>query len=203
VTAFKPPVEGSWSPWGRIDNVVELCDGAWSVSTPGHGGLRLKPSLNRWIHPILRAYGGWYEEDVEWCIPVVSLRPLSEADPAMYDAALRLAKDQFSFEMLLAFGDRLERRADLALGQLVEWVAKVNADHLPSDDLTRVYSCFDDKGNERFINTSREPAYSSTMLGLVVSRPRWLHRVYEPCYDIVHSAGRATVARSYLQLVTA
>ena len=36
----------TYTPWGWTKNVVELAEGVWRVSTPGHGGLKL--SRERW-----------------------------------------------------------------------------------------------------------------------------------------------------------
>ena len=36
----------TYTPWGWTKDVVELAEGVWRVSTPGHGGLKL--SRERW-----------------------------------------------------------------------------------------------------------------------------------------------------------
>lgn len=65
ITDEKCPKE---SPWGHIDHVTKLCNGAWFVSTPGHGGIKLSARLNAKVPDYARAAGGWYEEDCEWAI---------------------------------------------------------------------------------------------------------------------------------------
>lgn len=60
--------EGSRTPWGSADHVTNIADGITSVSTPGHGGVKLSAERNRAVHPDLRVKGGWYEEDCEQAI---------------------------------------------------------------------------------------------------------------------------------------
>jgi len=60
--------EGSSSPWGKIQHVTQLAPGAWSVSTAGHGGIKLDATRNRRVPKGARQPGGWYEEDCQWAI---------------------------------------------------------------------------------------------------------------------------------------
>jgi len=60
--------EGSSSPWGKIQHVSQLASGAWSVSTAGHGGIKLDAARNRKVPKDARQPGGWYEEDCQWAI---------------------------------------------------------------------------------------------------------------------------------------
>lgn len=55
--------EGSRTPWGSADWVTEMGPGVVSVSTPGHGGVKLSKERNAVIPPALRRT--WYEEDCE------------------------------------------------------------------------------------------------------------------------------------------
>ena len=69
-TAEKPVVfEGQSTPWGRADFARVLAPGIGSVSTPGHGGIKVCGKLNKLIPDYMRCEGGWYEEDCDWCIP--------------------------------------------------------------------------------------------------------------------------------------
>lgn len=77
-TAMKPCPK--ISPWGRVQHQTELIpDSAWSVSTAGHGGIYLTPKLNVLVpdwaktSPFGNPLQGWYEEDVDWCIPLCFL----------------------------------------------------------------------------------------------------------------------------------
>lgn len=54
------------SPWGAIQDKRELAPGIWSVSTAGHGGIKLSRERNAGIPDYMRNAGGWYEEDCEW-----------------------------------------------------------------------------------------------------------------------------------------
>lgn len=54
------------SPWGAIQDKRELAPGIWSVSTAGHGGIKLSRERNAAMPVYMRNEGGWYEEDCEW-----------------------------------------------------------------------------------------------------------------------------------------
>lgn len=60
--------EGSHTPWGVADYVVQVADGITSANTPGHGGIKLSAERQRAVHPALRVKGGWYEEDCDEAI---------------------------------------------------------------------------------------------------------------------------------------
>lgn len=64
---------GESSPWGQIDHVQPVVEGAVVVDTPGHGGLFLSPDFPRaersrlpapWCNTL------WFEEDCEMYVPV-------------------------------------------------------------------------------------------------------------------------------------
>ena len=59
------------SPWGAVQFCDKLADGILSVSTAGHGGIKLDRKRNAAMPDYLRRSGGWYEEDCEWCLPFV------------------------------------------------------------------------------------------------------------------------------------
>ena len=63
---------GSRTPWGTADWVTHMAPGIVSVSTPGHGGVKLSPERNRKIPAPLRQASGWYEEDCEVYIPMMA-----------------------------------------------------------------------------------------------------------------------------------
>jgi hypothetical protein len=54
------------SPWGKIQETRELAPGIWTVSTAGHGGVKLSRERNAGMPDYMRNEGGWYEEDCEW-----------------------------------------------------------------------------------------------------------------------------------------
>lgn len=59
---------GAHTPWGPSQGGTVFADGVTSHSTAGHGGFKLSGDRNRKVHPMLRAAGGWYEEDECWAI---------------------------------------------------------------------------------------------------------------------------------------
>jgi len=67
-----PPRSGMSTPWGRAQDVSRLADGIWLVGTASHGGIKLSRERNAKIANFWRSPGGWYEEDIEWAIPVLT-----------------------------------------------------------------------------------------------------------------------------------
>lgn len=59
---------GAHTPWGPSQGGTVYAGGITSHSTAGHGGFKLSADRNRNVHPMLRAAGGWYEEDQCWAI---------------------------------------------------------------------------------------------------------------------------------------
>lgn len=56
----------SGSPWGSIQNKVEVIDGVWFASTASHGGLWLNRERKSQMPEDLRnEKNQWYEEDCE------------------------------------------------------------------------------------------------------------------------------------------
>lgn len=56
------------TPWGSSQGATIYAEGVTAHSTAGHGGFHLAAERNRKVHPMLRAPGGWYEEDECWAI---------------------------------------------------------------------------------------------------------------------------------------
>jgi hypothetical protein len=82
-----PPLKlNARSPWGKVQEWGYLGhqNQVIQVSTSGHGGVKVPAHLNRLIPPGYRKRGGWYEKDVEWCIPACFL-PDDIADAAWPD----------------------------------------------------------------------------------------------------------------------
>lgn len=68
--ADRPVVyEGMSTPWGRAQQAETICEGIGTVSTAGHGGIKLSRARNALVPEYMRREGGWYEEDCEWSIP--------------------------------------------------------------------------------------------------------------------------------------
>lgn len=59
---------GAHTPWGPSQGGTVYAEGITSHSTASHGGFKLSADRNRYVHPMLRAAGGWYEEDECWAI---------------------------------------------------------------------------------------------------------------------------------------
>lgn len=79
-----------WSPWGEVQTARDLGNGLHFVATASHGGLYLPQDMVDAMPAALRCnrYSGggqWWEEDVEWALPVVwrpELFPAEYLDPA-------------------------------------------------------------------------------------------------------------------------
>lgn len=56
------------TPWGASQMATIYAEGVVSHVTAGHGGFKLSAERNSKVHPMLRAEGGWYEEDRAWSI---------------------------------------------------------------------------------------------------------------------------------------
>ncbi|MBZ9673096.1 hypothetical protein LB543_22190 [Mesorhizobium sp. ESP7-2] len=63
---------GANTPWGPSHGATVYAEGVISHSSAGHGGFKLSAEQNREVHPMLRAVGGWYEEDEAWAIVALS-----------------------------------------------------------------------------------------------------------------------------------
>jgi hypothetical protein len=83
------------SPWGAIQTKRELAPGIWSVSTAGHGGIKLSRERNAAVPQYMRSDGGWYEEDCEWAIAAV-------VHPIGFQRHLPTNDDPFRCEMDIA-----------------------------------------------------------------------------------------------------
>lgn len=64
------------TPWGVSQGATVDTEGVESHSTAGHGGFNLLAERNRMVHPLLRAEGGWYEEDCAWAIVAITFPDL-------------------------------------------------------------------------------------------------------------------------------
>ena len=84
-----------YSPWGKIQTSKVIADGIEKVSTSSHGGFKLNRKRNAGVHPLWRRAGGWYEEDCEWAIVVLTYPILF---PQAVPGAVITAKDWFPYE---------------------------------------------------------------------------------------------------------
>ncbi|MET4185315.1 hypothetical protein ABIB94_007448 [Bradyrhizobium sp. JR7.2] len=60
------------TPWGPSQGATVYAEGVVCHSTAGHGGFHLSAERNRSVHSMLRARGGWYEEDEGWSIVAIT-----------------------------------------------------------------------------------------------------------------------------------
>lgn len=84
---------GANTPWGVSQGATVYAEGITVHSTAGHGGFKLSANRNRRIHPMLRAAGGWYEEDECWAIVAFTFPHLFTAFERR--CAERTLKDSF------------------------------------------------------------------------------------------------------------
>lgn len=68
------------TPWGRAQSSIKMAPGVIFYSTASHGGIHLSPSVNILIPDYMRCQDGWYEEDCDWCLPVIALAGKVELD---------------------------------------------------------------------------------------------------------------------------
>ena len=102
------------TPWGQADHVTHLPHGIVSVSTPSHGGYYVPPEAREKmpeaarVSPFLK--NGWYEEDCDWAIVVLSFPEILDAEihtlPAeeVLEAARATVRGWMSEEVCRAFG---------------------------------------------------------------------------------------------------
>ena len=79
-TLNTPPVI---TPWGYADNIESVAEGIDFVSTPSHGGYRLSDDREEQVQkafpgfkPFAGNWKGWYEEDCDWCVVVLTFPTL-------------------------------------------------------------------------------------------------------------------------------
>lgn len=70
------------SPWGPIQHAsnLEAQHGVTAVSTASHGGIKVDAEINLCIPDYMRVASGWYEEDCDWCLPVIGLHHSKKCD---------------------------------------------------------------------------------------------------------------------------
>lgn len=80
--------------WGVPDDAAQVVPGIWEVGTPSHGGLVLSPERAAAMPEALALNGCSYEEDVDWCLPVLAFEAEFTASRTPGAAArTRLAHD--------------------------------------------------------------------------------------------------------------
>ena len=64
------------TPWGVSQGATRYAEGIECHSTAAHGGFKLSAERNGQVHRLLRAKGGWYEEDSAWAIVAITFPDL-------------------------------------------------------------------------------------------------------------------------------
>jgi hypothetical protein len=94
------------TPWGTSQGATVYAEGVTAHSTAGHGGFHLSGERNRKVHPMLRAPGGWYEEDECWAIVALTYPHLFTAFECR--CAERTVKDSWPDAWEALFGTVLQ-----------------------------------------------------------------------------------------------
>ncbi|AOO85001.1 DUF7007 domain-containing protein [Bosea vaviloviae] len=126
------------TPWGPSQGAALYDEGVVSHSTAGHGGFHLFGERNRMVHPMLRAEGGWYEEDAAWAIVAITFPHLFTGFERR--CAERTIKDSWPdaweaiFGMVLQPGESFEKdRRAFELEHVDDWIviSAIISDHEP------------------------------------------------------------------------
>lgn len=91
------------TPWGGSQFATIYADGIIKHSTAGHGGFHLSSDRNRQVDPMVRAEGGWYEEDAEWALVAATF-------PALFTAYERRCADETIRNSWPAFWEKIHGR---------------------------------------------------------------------------------------------
>jgi len=82
--------------WGKSQTAKKITDGIIFYTTASHGGFHVSKKLNQQIHWGWRREDGWYEEDCEWSIVVLTFPTLFHADE-VHQAHLIAQREYHSF----------------------------------------------------------------------------------------------------------
>ena len=102
------------TPWGAPDFCEQIAPGWWRVNTPGHGGFLLSPERLAAIPELAlehsfngAGFHGVFEEDCDWCIPVLAFQAdyraylEREGEPAeRADEIIGIAKATLDYSIL-------------------------------------------------------------------------------------------------------
>lgn len=189
---------GAHTPWGPSQGGAVYAEGVTTHSTAGHGGFKLSAERNRKVHPMLRAAGGWYEEDECWAIVAITYPHLFTALERRY--AERTIKDSWPdaweaiFGTILAPGEsRTKDRRAFEAEHAADWIV-VSA--ITSEQQKGFVECVATPGGQRGAGTEERrflvPAaeYAVGRFGFVIDPDR--HPVYAGASSFVGWRGRGT-----------
>lgn len=173
------------TPWGASQGAVTYGDGVIAHSTAGHGGFHLSEERNNMVHPLLRAHGGWYEEDAGWASIAVTFPNLFTRQERK--AADRTVRDSWPgaweviFGRVLGPGESWEKdRQAFAQAHASDWVviSAILSDRV--EGFTEVVATRGGKRDpqaeeQRFLVPSSE--YKVGRFGFVIDQP--CHQPYD------------------------
>jgi Domain of unknown function (DUF7007) len=79
--------------WGKPDEQREIAPGVVWISTPSHGGIVLSDECNATMPDYMRRADAIYEEDCNWCLPVIALDLGSELAETLNQRGERVMRD--------------------------------------------------------------------------------------------------------------
>jgi len=168
------------TPWGVSQGATVYADGVICHSTASHGGFHLSAERNRKVHPMLRARGGFYEEDSAWAIVAITFPHLFTSFERR--SAERTLKDGWpdAWETItgtvLAPGESYEKdRREFESRHAADWVAISAITSCNHPDMVDVIATLGGKrdanvAQRRFLVPSAE--YSVGRFGFVIDPAR-------------------------------
>ncbi|MDL2403144.1 DUF7007 domain-containing protein [Rhizobium mayense] len=186
------------TPWGPSQGATVYADGIVSHTTAGHGGFKLSDPRNSKVHPMLRADGGWYEEDAAWAIVALTFPDLfTTYERKCADKTIRDSwPDAWEriFGRPLAPGESYEKDAQaFAREHASDWIviSALRSDHHPG--MTEVIATVGGKRGERvearrFLVPSGE--YAVGRFGFVIDEAK--HATYDGPSSFAGWRGRAS-----------
>lgn len=184
------------TPWGASQGATLYAEDVVFHSTAGHGGFHISADRNRNVHPLLRAEGGWYEEDESWAAVAITFPHLFTAFERR--CAERTIKDSWPdaweaiFGTVLLPGESREKdRRDFERDHAADWIvaSAITSDQQPG--FVEVVATLGGKrgpGTEerRFLVPSAE--YRIGRFGFIIDPAR--HRVYGGPSSFIGWSGR-------------
>ncbi|MCQ4121360.1 DUF7007 domain-containing protein [Rhodococcus tibetensis] len=124
------------SPWGSVQYGSTLADGIITVSTAGHGGVRISPQRLRQMPSALRlGRRRWFEEDCESALVAVAFADDLELDDRRRELAAQSVADWFPTAWEAHFGRTLQPGQSYVRDKETFTVA--NADRMVADSATQ------------------------------------------------------------------
>lgn len=187
---------GAHTPWGISQGATVYAEGICAHSTAGHGGFKLSADRNRKVAPMLRAAGGWYEEDECWAIVAFTFPHLFTALERRH--AERAIKDSWpdawesiSGSVLAPGESRTKDQRAFEAEHAADWIV-ISA--ITSDQEKSFVECIATQGGRRASGTEERrflvpsAEYAIGRFGFVIDPDR--HGVYDGPSSFVGWQGR-------------